>query len=77
MVMGSIIAITDQVLFKLSDVRLGSDGIISMEYGELLDSIIWIVMGSTYYLRKVKGFVKFCNFLILEGMTPYKYVMDI
>ena len=36
MVMGSIIAITDQVLFKLSKLRLGSDGIISLKYGELL-----------------------------------------
>ena len=77
MVMGSIIAVTDQVLIKLSDVRLGNDGIISLEYGELLDSIIWNVMRITYYLRKVKGFVKLCHFLRLEGMTLYKYVMDI
>ena len=77
MVVGSIIALTDRVLFKLVNVRLGSDGIISLEYGELLDSIIWNVMGSTCYLRKVKGFVEFRHFLILEGMTLYKYVMDI
>ena len=77
MVMGSIIAITDQVLFKLSNVRLGSDGINSLEYGELLDSIMRNVMGNTCYLRKFKGFVEFRHFLILEGMTLYKYVMDI
>ena len=77
MVMGSIIAITDQVLFKLSNVRLGSDGIISLEYGELLDRIIWNVMRATYYLRKVKGFEKFRHFLRLVNMALYKYVMDI
>ena len=77
MVRGSIIAVTDQVLIKLSDVRLGSDGIISLEYGELLDSIIQNVMRTTCYLRKFKGFEKFRHFLRLEGMTLYKYVMDI
>ena len=56
MVMGSTIAITDQVLIKLLDVRLGSDGIISLEYGELLDCIFWNGVGRTCYLRKVKGF---------------------
>ena len=54
--MGNIIAITDHVLFKLSKVRLGSDGIISLKYVELLDGIFWNGMGSTCYLRKVKGF---------------------
>ena len=77
MARGSSIAVTDQVLFKLSEMSLGSGGIISLEYGELLDSIIQNVMRSTFYLRKVKGFVKFCHFLRLEGMTLYKYVMDI
>ena len=77
MVMGSIIAIIDQELFKLLKVRLGSDGIIALEYGELLDSIIWNVMGSTCYLIKVKGFEEFRHFLRLVGMTLYKYVMDI
>ena len=77
MVMGSIIAITDQVLFKLSKVRLGRDGIITLELGELLDRIIRNIMRSTCYLRKVKGFVKFHHFLILVNMTLYKYVMDI
>ena len=77
MVMGSIIAITDHVLFKLSKVRLGGDGINSLKYGELLDSIIWNVMGSTCYLRLVKGFEEFCLFLRLVDMTLYKYVMDI
>ena len=77
MVMGSVIAVTDQVLIKILDVRLGSDGIISLEYGELLDSIIWNVMRTTCYLRKVKGFVKFHHFLRLEGMTLKKYVVDI
>ena len=77
MVRGIIIAVTDQVLFKPSEVSLGSDGIISLEYGELLDSIIQNVMRTTCYLRKVKGFVKFHHFLRLEGMNLYKYVMDI
>ena len=77
MVMGSIIAITNQVLFKLSNVILGNDGIIALEYGELLDSIIWNVTGSTFYLRKVKGFEEFCYFLRLVGMSVYKYAMDI
>ena len=77
MVMGNIIAITDQVLFKLSKVRLGSDGIIALKYGELLDSIIWNVMRTTYYLRKWKGFAKFRHFLRLVNMTLYKNVMDI
>ena len=77
MVMGSIIAITDQVLFKLSKVRLGSDGIIALKYGELLDSIFWNGMGSTYYLRKVKGFEQFCHFLRLVNMNLYKYVMKV
>ena len=54
--MGSIIAITDQALFKLLKVRLGSDGIIALKYGELLDSIFWNGMGSIFYLRKVKEF---------------------
>ena len=36
MVMGSVIAITDQVLFKLSKVRLGSDGIIALKIGSFL-----------------------------------------
>ena len=69
MVMGIIITITDQVLFKVSDVRLGSDGIISLEYGELLDSIIWNVTGITCYMRKVNGFVELHRFLRLVGMT--------
>ena len=56
MVMGNIIAITNQVLFKLSKVILGSDGIIALKYGELLDIVFWNGMGSTCYLRKVKGF---------------------
>ena len=77
MVRGSTIAITDQVLFKLLQMSLGSGSIISLKYGELLDSIIRNVMRSTYYLREVKGFVKFRHFLRLEGMTLYKYVMDI
>ena len=77
MVMGSIIAIIGQVLFKISKVRPGSDGIIALKYGELLDSIIWNVMRTTCYLRKFKGFVKFCHFLRLVNMTLYKYVMDI
>ena len=63
MVIGSMIAITDQVLFKILKVRLGSDGIVALKYGELLDSIILNVMRTTYYLRKVKGFQKFCHFL--------------
>ena len=59
--MGIIIAITDQVLFKLSNVRLGSDGIISLEYGELLESIIWNV----YYLlsEKNQGVCRIPSFL--------------
>ena len=77
MVMGSIITITDQVLFKLSKVRLGNDGIIALKYGELLDNIFWNGMGSTCYLRKVKGFEEFHHFLRLVNMTLYKYVMDI
>ena len=77
MIMGSIIAITDQVLFELSEVRLGSDGIVALKYGELLDIIIWNGMGSTCYLRKVKGFELFLHFLRLVNMTLYKYVMDI
>ena len=61
MVMGDIIAITDQALFKISDVRLGSDGIISLEYGELLESIIWNV----YYLlsEKNQGVCRIPSFL--------------
>ena len=77
MVMGSIIAITDKVLFELSRVRLGSDGIAALKYGELLDSLTRNGMGSTCYLRKVKGFEQFCHFLRLVNMTLYKYVMDI
>ena len=77
MVMGSIIAITDQVLFKLSKVRLGNDGIIALKYGELLDSIFWNGMVSTCYLIKFKGFEQFRHFLRLVNMTLYKYVMDI
>ena len=60
MVMGIIIAITDQVFFKLSKVRLGSDGIISLKYKELLDTIICNGMGSTHYLKNVNGFEEFC-----------------
>ena len=77
MVMGNIIAITDQMLFKLSKVRLGSDGIIALKNGEILDSIFWNGMGSTCYLRKVKGFEQFRHFLRLVNMSLYKYVMDI
>ena len=46
MVMGNIIEITDQVLFKLSKVRLGSDGIIALKYGELLDSTFGMAWGA-------------------------------
>ena len=77
MVMGNIIAITDKVIFKLLKERLGSDGIIALKYGELLNSITRNVMRTTCYLRKVKGFVKFRHFLRLVNMTLYKYVMDI
>ena len=77
MVMGSIIAIIDQVLFKILEVRLGSDDIVALKYGEILDRIIWNGMGSTYYLRKFKGFEEFCHFLRLVNMTLYKYAMDI
>ena len=66
---GKWVSVTNQVLFKLSEVSLGSDGIISLEYGEFLDSIIRNVMRSTSYLRKFKGFIKFHHFLRLEGMT--------
>ena len=45
MVMGNIVAINYQVLFKLSKVRLGSDGIITLEYWELLDSIFGMSWG--------------------------------
>ena len=55
MVMGNIIEITNQVLFKLSKVILGSDGIIALKYGELLDSIFWNGMGSTCYWEKSRG----------------------
>ena len=61
--MGSIIAITDQVLFKLSNVRLGSDGIISLEYGELLDSIIWNVNGKYLLSEKSQGVCRIPSFL--------------
>ena len=67
--MGSIIAITNQELFKLLKVRLGGDGIVTLKCGELLDSIIQNDMGSTCYLRKVKGFEEICHFLILMDMT--------
>ena len=77
MVRGNIITLIDQVPFKLLEMSLGSGSIISLEPREILDSIIWNVMRSNCYLRKVKGFVKIRHFLRLESMTLYKYVMDI
>ena len=44
--MGNIIVITDQVLFKLSKVRLGSDGIIALKYGEHLIASFGMAWGA-------------------------------
>ena len=72
MVMGNIIAISNQELFKLLKVRLGGDGIVALKCRELLDSIIQNDMGRACYLRKVKGFEKVHHFLRLMDMTLYK-----